>query len=695
MGWQDDRDAGWSGWRLAARAAALAVGYAALLVVAYLAANSPGESGTLWWPPVGLATGALAVAPRRAWPALLVAIAGASLVLGLLGVPAGREVPVVIAVWWSVANMLIPLAAAAVYVRLARPPRDLRFVWNVVVLVAPAAIVAGLLNVVGSYIGLLIWPGAPPGYDPAVGFSSEALGVVTIAPLLLTLSPRRPLADGHGVEAVVLGAGLALTAWAAFALPLPGAQIVALASATFPLLAWAATRFGPRGAAWSSFLLTAFATWRTRLGQGPFGASGAPLERIAWVEVFFAFATITSLVLAAATAERRASEHATLRLQEEVARQGRRNEETLALLDAVLGSAPVGVAILDRDLRFLRVNPALSAMNGLPEQAHLGHTLRAVLREWSAPIERQMRTVLATGEPVIGFRLQGVDARRPGEPAVWECTWFPIRIGGHEPMGVCAIVVDVTDRVVAEGEREQALQQARDAIRLRDDFLQVASHELKTPLTPLSARLALLERRAAAGERLEPEAIARARASLRKLVVLVDELLDVTHLREVSRREGWTSCSLGDLVAEVAAPFRHRSSHHHLELDLPRVEVRSACDRANLARVLENLIDNAFKYSPGGGRIRVRLRVEGEDAVLSVSDEGIGIPRTEQATLFTRFSRATNAPARSYGGLGLGLYMSREIVERHGGRIEVASEEGRGATFTVRLPLHERAAATV
>lgn len=675
--------------------ACLAAVYALLLVVAYVAAFVPGVTGTLWWPPAGLAVGTLVLAPRRTWPWLLLTIGGTTLLLGILGIPAQRQISLPVGLLWAASNAGSAFAGASVYRQLARPPYNLGSVRNVVVLVGPAALAAASFNLAGNVLGRLFWAGTPPALAVAVSIAAAALGVVTIAPLLLT-APRasRAWVLGGLAESAALGLCLVLTGWAAFELPSAGAQIVALASATFPLLAWAAVRFGPRGAAWASFVLTAFATWRTSLGHGPFGASFETASgQLAYVEIFFSLATVSSLVLAAVAAERRTSERVALLLRGQVSEQTRRNEETLALLAAVLGSAPIGIAIIDPGLRVVRCNETLAHMDGLSVEAHAGRRVREVLPGVGARIEAHLRSVMESGEPVIGYRIEGRKGARPEAPT-WECTWFPIRTPEGGSAGACAIVVDVTDRVVAERDRERALQQAREAVELRDDFLSVASHELKTPLTPLSARLAMMERRAAAGERIEPEAIARARTSLRKLVVLVDELLDVTHIRESSVRERWTTCSLAELVEEVAAPYRHRSSRHTIEVEVPAQEIRVACDRTSFGRVLENLLDNAIKYSPGGGRVRLRLSAEGEEAVLTVADEGIGIPRAEQASLFTRFGRATNAPTRSYGGLGLGLYVSREIVLRHGGRIAVESEEGRGSTFTVRLPVSERAAAS-
>lgn len=548
----------WSGWRLGLACGAFACSYGGLLAVAYVAASVPGSTGTLWWPPAGLAVGVLVLTPSRAWPALLATMFAVSFLLGIVGIPPQRTLTGEVSFVWSIANVLSPLAGAAFFRRYADPPYDLRSLRNVVLLVGPAALATSMVDFAGSMFGWLLWDRTRPSLPSGPTFMSAALGVVTIAPLLLTATREECALRKRPVETITFAASLLLIAWAMFRLPTEGARLVALAGATFPLLAWAAVRFGPRGAAWASFLLTAFATWRTRLGEGPFGGSfDAPIERMTYVVTFFALATISSLVLAAVAAERRESARQTLRLQ------------------------------------------------------------------------------------------RGLQA---------------------------------------------ALRETQEAVRLRDDFLSVASHELKTPLTPLSARLALMQRRAEAGEPIEPATIARARASLRKLVLLVDELLDVTNIRAAAPRTQWASCSLREIADVAIAPFRARSTLHRLDVVLPDGALPVFCDRANLARVMENLLDNAFKYSPAGGRVSVRLAEEEGEAVLTISDEGIGIPQAEQGGLFRRFSRATNAPSRSFGGLGIGLYMSREIVEQHGGHVTVTSVEGHGSTFTLRLPLVEAAA---
>jgi signal transduction histidine kinase len=143
------------------------------------------------------------------------------------------------------------------------------------------------------------------------------------------------------------------------------------------------------------------------------------------------------------------------------------------------------------------------------------------------------------------------------------------------------------------------------------------------------------------------------------------------------------------VVREVLEDFRPACTHHTLEYEESVEEPLVLGDRGRLAQVLVNLLENALKYSPMGGPVRVTLTRAGPEVLVSVSDSGIGIPADQQAHLFERFFRARNAPISGFGGLGLGLYICRHIVERHGGRIWVESEVGHGSTFRFTLPVDD------
>jgi len=231
----------------------------------------------------------------------------------------------------------------------------------------------------------------------------------------------------------------------------------------------------------------------------------------------------------------------------------------------------------------------------------------------------------------------------------------------------------------------------QEAVRLRDEFLTVASHELKTPLTPLQIKLQGLAREAAAptsDEHLR-ESVLRASEStslqVRKLAALINDLLDVTQLTGAPLPLELGRVDLAAVAREVADQLRSQAAQADcvLEVQAP-VPVMGWWDARRLEQVVRGLVSNAIKYGPGKP---VRIRVEERDGRgrLTVRDEGIGIAPEDLGRIFEKFGRAVSS--RNYGGLGLGLFISRRVVEAHQGTIRAESQRGHGATFVVELPL--------
>ena len=226
-------------------------------------------------------------------------------------------------------------------------------------------------------------------------------------------------------------------------------------------------------------------------------------------------------------------------------------------------------------------------------------------------------------------------------------------------------------------------------MRIREEFLSLASHQLKTPLTPLALRLQSLAREAAK----QPDSsfaenvngyIDAANRQVRKLSALVAELLDVSRMASGKLRLVLEPVDLGTVVRDVAARYRPRAEKASCILDVEAPSVTGRWDELRLEQVVTDLIENAIAFGPEKP-IRIRLQATSEKARLTVRDEGIGIAPNDQSRIFERFERAVSS--RSHGGFGFGLYICRTIVEALGGTIFVQSEPGRGSTFTVELPL--------
>jgi signal transduction histidine kinase len=225
-----------------------------------------------------------------------------------------------------------------------------------------------------------------------------------------------------------------------------------------------------------------------------------------------------------------------------------------------------------------------------------------------------------------------------------------------------------------------------EATRLKDDFLSAAAHDLRTPLTTIVAQAELLERRAMR-EPTAPADIAGIRRVVRegkRLAGLVGDLLDATRLEQgglVGERE---PVDLAVLAQELCAHDAVETSSCRVEASAPVV---GEYDRRRVEQLLQNLIENARKYSPERTPIRIRVWRQDGEARITVEDSGIGIPAADLPRIFERFSRASNVDDRRFHGMGLGLFICRGIVEEHGGRIWVESEVGKGSTFHVALPI--------
>lgn len=233
------------------------------------------------------------------------------------------------------------------------------------------------------------------------------------------------------------------------------------------------------------------------------------------------------------------------------------------------------------------------------------------------------------------------------------------------------------------------LRETREALAVRDQFISIASHELKTPITSLLGYAAMLQRGLSADDKLEARghrAIAVIIRQARQLNSLIEQLLNVSGIQRGQFNIQRQLLDFGALTANIVDEFRTSEGGRNLIFDYDARPLMIEGDALRLEQVLQNLLANAIKYSPDGEPVRVRLASDTTNVLLEVQDQGIGIPVEAQAHLFEPYYRSSNTGS-AIGGFGLGLYVVREIVVRHGGRVEVDSREGQGTTFRVHLPL--------
>jgi signal transduction histidine kinase len=254
-------------------------------------------------------------------------------------------------------------------------------------------------------------------------------------------------------------------------------------------------------------------------------------------------------------------------------------------------------------------------------------------------------------------------------------------------------------RALERRRLRQRLVELEQLDKLKTQFLSMASHELRTPLTAVSGFMQIARRRmsrmSGANDIPQPwreeaqksdETLEMANRQAKKLARLIDELLDVSRLQQGRVEMRLAEIDLADVVREVAERMRLLSKGHEIEAKIEGAAPIVA-DRDRIEQVFENLVGNAIKYSPESGRIHVSVRVNGMNAIVSVRDQGIGVAPGEVEKIFGLFYRSPDPRADHVGGLGLGLYISREIVSRHHGKLWAERNADAGTTFHVTLPL--------
>lgn len=283
-----------------------------------------------------------------------------------------------------------------------------------------------------------------------------------------------------------------------------------------------------------------------------------------------------------------------------------------------------------------------------------------------------------------------------------ETVFAPVRHAALERGVVLAVILGVVfalgwilaGRLSQHTERAERLSaELQRALETRDEFLAAAAHDLRNPLATIQAAGEVLERAAARPASVGREQLARTSehilAAARRMARLLNGFLDVAHL-EVGRplELERARADLAQLVRQVVTEQQQVTSRHRISLLAPEALVVDA-DGPRLQRAIENILNNAVKYSPDGGEVSVRLQARGPEVLLSIEDRGIGIPPADLERIFSRFERGANVAGR-FSGTGIGLAIARQIVEQHGGSLSVTSEVGQGSTFTLHFPSLDR-----
>ncbi|HEV7214544.1 MAG TPA: ATP-binding protein [Chloroflexota bacterium] len=348
----------------------------------------------------------------------------------------------------------------------------------------------------------------------------------------------------------------------------------------------------------------------------------------------------------------------------------RREKENLS---RVIEQSTDGIIVCDRERHILSVNAALEQMSGRRRRELIGRRLDEAL------------TLRPAGGGAGARLFAEIDAAADANREVD----LILQAQDGTLLHVALIAVVPDDERAPDGQiilYVRNMTRLHELEELRSTFLSMTSHELQTPVAIIKAYAETLQRKFGDSDSLLREGLDAIDGETDRLSRLINNLLRVSRLEAGSLPVRLVEVDLPELAHLVVKRLEARTERHHFVVEFPRTFPAVQADPERIEEVLTNLVDNAIKYSPKGGTIRVEGRVTASAVEVTVSDQGPGIKLSEQGRLFQRFYRVQGDPNRQTTGVGLGLFLVQAIVEAHGGQIWVNSDWGKGASFTFSLP---------
>jgi PAS domain S-box-containing protein len=651
------------GWALTtAVALLLALGCYLAQLLSITLRFPPTRLSTIWLPGGPLLATLLLAPPRQWW--VLLSAAGVGLFAALAGdIPLPSLVAVVFVVCGSFA-----VVAAVVRRYAGGPPRFDRFLHVVIFVVISgigipalgALVVAGITVSVGWREGVWqVWP--------ALGLMAM-VGLVTVTPVIVVaatggLARMRSATVRWWGEAMILGIGIVGVSVVAFGGSGSGSGLAAvwLLYAPLPLLLWAAVRFGAGGTSLSLLAVALISTANAVTGRGPFAAH-SPADNVLSLQLSVIAMGVPLLFLAVVMEERRQTAQALAASEADAHRR-------LAELLTVYRTAPVGLALVDTDLRFVKVNDCLAEMDGRPASDHIGRTLREIVPgPLAEELEAVYREVIAKGRPALDLEIRG-SAARPEVERVWLASYFPVQDESGQVLGVNTVVREVTSEKQAEERLRRSHDEVKDMagrlIAAQEGERRRIARELHDDLTQRLAVLAIevgkLERQP---DGAEP--VAAKLGGLRGQIVKLSE--DVHRLSRRLHPSILDDLGLADALRSECAVFQEREGievryrAEDVPADLPR-DVS-----LTLYRIAQEGLRNAVRHS-GAKRLEVSLTGCCADVLLTVDDDGKGFDRYERN-----------------GRAGIGLACMEERARLIGAELSIHSAPEKGTTVSVLVP---------
>ena len=649
---------------------------------AVIAAPDGGHGIGIW--PVGVAAAALLVAPRRQAPLLAAAVGGIALLTIWAGgrppgVAAGLAVGIGLEVWVVWWILSAGRAGRPALMTNAQLTRFFGATGLGAVVVAAAAFLTALLLDFGN-----------PGVTALTVATAQLCSLLTVLPFFLRLRGHEPTA--LPAERVAQWALIATVTPLVF-LPHDFPSLVFM---VIPLLAWGGLRASPYEALAQTVAVFGIAIQLTTYGFGPFAdvpqTYGLPVD--ARPILLAVFGIDCALVVVPMM----------LIVGEQLANAREAAAERDKVQNIVNGATGVAIIGTDEAGRMTLFNPGAQRLLGYTPDEVRGRSTRMLHSEHAIAekaLELGVRNDFAeVARAMASPEHAGSDmrfTRKDGSERSHSMTLSQLVDDRGHVTGYVSTSEDVTERVEAQAALVEALEAERTAVerlrevdRVKDTFVGSVSHELRTPITSIVGYLEMLEEGTFGGlNAAQADAVRRVSANSARLLLLIDDLLTLSRVEDDGLVLADRALDLRTLVRagyDVVSPA-WEARDLQVCLDLPGEPVPFLGDRDMIERVVVNLVSNAVKFTPDGGRVEVRLSTCGDGATIEVRDSGIGIPEEERGRIFSRFFRSSVAQKQAIPGSGLGLSIARAVVEKHGGRIELESGEGDGTTFRVWLPI--------
>ncbi len=361
-------------------------------------------------------------------------------------------------------------------------------------------------------------------------------------------------------------------------------------------------------------------------------------------------------------------------------------------LELIYETAPIGMCLIGRDLRYRRVNQRLAAFNGRDRSEHIGHRLEDILGDFSSEIIPHIEQVVRSSEPI-----DDVEVVRPGREGLQRfhtVSFHPLKHTspeqGDRVEAVSLVVRDITEQRIQEERLRESEQLASAANKAKSEFLANMSHEIRTPMSSILGYCDVL-----LNHLQDPDnrhCVMTIKRNGEYLLDLINDILDISRIEAGKYEIAVEPFSVPQLVGDIQSLMDVRAAEKKLEFGITfnsRIPETIQTDPRRLRQVLINLIGNAIKFTEEG---EVKLEISYEDSAdtpsltFAVRDTGIGMAQEQQDRLFKPFSQGDASVTRKYGGSGLGLAISRRLIEMLGGEIGVDSQPGKGSTFKVRIP---------